>query len=284
MRSRAYLLASWLIGSFGLGTGTARATLQVASSPAGEPTAGPSAEELFTRAARVQAGQLSVDEPEVSLHVRMMIELQDDKGTLIQLHVERKFLPPAFLWTRIQDGMSRNDVITGFDGEQGWTRSGDTTTLLDGPEFAEDRRQLDHDIEETRLFSRLFFLGKLRPLIAELKRLPDEEGFGHRAYVLSCRGTFSPPQSESDEPVELTLWIDQETAYLMGARVRYLDSNRPTLQLCFTQHRAEKESGVIIPGKIELYYGDQKQPASTIYPGSIQFGAPLTRKDFLTQR
>jgi len=247
-----------------------------------------SARELLERAADVQ-GWPACSPPQApkegeafSLHVEMLLEHRDDKGNDVQLEVERRFLEPSFLWTRLRDIFTGTETFEGFDGTAAWYRRKDRTTLLEGPEFAEDRLRLVREIDETRLLGRLFFLKNLLREIQHLQRLSDEQRAGRAVAMIAGDGRHAR-SGEEPQLVALRLAVELQSHHLVEATITRPELQEPPLRLVFSQHFRGKD-GVLHPGRIELFRGDEKKPSQTIYVGRIQFGSALKPADFAPPR
>lgn len=239
------------------------------------------APEILSRAAAKQIGKASVPAgAELALHADMLIRFRDDNGKDVQLVVERKFLSPYYIWTRMEDGFSNSSTFEGFDGKLGWYKKDGAVQHYDRAEFETARRKLQRDIEETVLFSQVFFLGHLQQQLQDLKRLDDEEGHGLVAYVLEGEGSFQPPLVEAEkQDVLIRLWVDQASHHFMGARVDYRSTDQPTVTFCFTRHSAN-DQGVSIPRRMEIYYDKDSTPRSQIFVNRINFHARLKATEF----
>ena len=260
----------------------AMAALVTISTTAGAQAGGSelTANQIFDRAAKAQAGDITSTPSELSLQAQMLIRTIAQNGQDVQIQVQRKFLSPAYIWTRMDDDFSGSFTYSGFDGERGWYRKEGRTIYYDGAEFDADRKRLQRDIEDTALFARVFLLHNLRAELRDLRRLEDETGHGLTAYVLEGSGNLQPAiKNAAAETVNVKLWIDQAAGnQFLGARVTFANSPRPPLQICFTRHRIQ--NGVTIPGHIEIYENDASKPSTIITVDSIDFRAKLSKQDF----
>jgi hypothetical protein len=237
------------------------------------------AAEILERAAQVQ-GRVSADpDRPLSLHVRMTVQARDEKGNDVMLQAERKFLPPARIWTRVDEDLSGVVTVRAFDGETAWYRSNqnEQTVELVGPDFQSDRRMLRDDIDLMNLLTDVFFLDRLAGELVDLRRAPDDSGHGKSAYVLVGRGTH-PSQGE-ELPVTLRLWIEKGTFRLYGARIEYDAADRPDLQLCFWDLE-RNANGILVPHTIKIFRDDDDRPSAELFVSEIDFDAGLGAEDF----
>lgn len=235
---------------------------------------------ILARAAKAQSKNGSPADEDLALEAALLIQTRNPDGQDVTLEVKRAFLSPYYIKTRVRDGFSGTETVVGFDGELGWYSKAGKVQLLEGPDFENDRRRLQQDIETTSLFVNMFFLSSLQKKLTDLERLPDESGFGMTAYVLGGKGDYQPPDPGSPkEKVLLKLWIDQASQKFLGARVTFADPTKRPMQFCFTAHETDK-NGITLPGRIEVFYGSDDKPTTSISVIEINFSTKLTPESF----
>lgn len=240
----------------------------------------PSVESILSRAAAAQqAGEYASGVKD--LHVHLYLQVRDpDKGR-VEFDIERKYRAPDRLWTRLEDsalsGVSQQD---GFDGKLAWNldEKTDEVVKFEGPEFRADRNRIQQDLKTMGRLVKFFFLENLVGEIREVERLPDgsSEDGSLRSFVISGLGDLG---EEAGGTKRITVWIDQRTHYLLGARVEPVDEGKSedaegaeattshrkqdVTQFCFWHHRPTPQ-GIVVPGSVKIYVNDEPQPSQEI--------------------
>ncbi|MFH0944616.1 MAG: hypothetical protein V2A76_05405 [Planctomycetota bacterium] len=217
------------------------------------------AETILAQAAKAQqAGDLARDVRSVELS--LYIQIRDKEGARIELDVERKFQLPNMLWTRISNkDLSSSVQQTGFDGKVAWNleEKRGKAILLEGPDYKQDRTEIQNDLESMRKLIDFFFLENLRKKLHDLERLPDSasESDDIRCWVVKARGDLDV---RSGGPATVTFWIEQESYRLLGARLVPDDQPETSEQFCFWHH-AKTPQGMVLPGSVTIYRNGEEQ-------------------------
>ncbi len=250
------------------------------------------ASQILDRAIAAQGLPKDVDpaaELPLALHALVNLQFTTDRGDLLSVDAERKFLAPkdgpALVWTRVVPTAKRDEeTILAFNGQRPWLWSkaaaglGHGVRWLDEPGGEQDRKQLEDDLDTTALLTRSFLLRNLPTQWKEPRRLSDVSGFGVTAWVIEGKAEIE--RDGAKKSVLLRLYVEQTKAWLMGARV--LVEGEPAQQICFTRH--ETVDGVVVPGKIEIYVADEPKPRQTLYVRSLKLAPKLTPADFQPPR
>jgi hypothetical protein len=250
---------------------------------------GPTASEILQKAIEAQGlppvKDAAADVPP-ALYAKVYLEYTSDKGDRISVDVERKYLAQkdgsGLIWTRVVPTSDKSaETIVGFDGKRPWLWSkqaaaanGKGLRWLDEPGSETDLKQLEEDLASTALLTKSFLLRNLPSQLTDLTRLDDVSRDGLTAWVIE--GKAEVVQDGQKKPTRLRLYVEQKTAWLYGARVMIEDAN--PLQICLWKH--EKVDGVVIPGKIELYWNDAKEPAQIFRVDKLKLAPALKPEEF----
>ena len=262
---------------------TALVLAAAAAAPAQETPAAPTAGEILARAIAAQGlppGRDPAADLPLALRAKVNLQYTSEQGDVISVDAERRFLGgsggPDRIWTRAVPTADReSETIVAFDGETPWLWSRKAgLRRLDQPGGENDRRQLQHDLETTALLTRAFLLRNLPAQLEDLRRLEDVSAWGHTAWVIE--GSARIDRGGEPRRVALRLYVDQANGWLLGARVS-VEREEP-LQICLTKH--ERVDGVVVPGRIELYWNDEPEPRQTFYVSKLELAPKLRPEEF----
>src|SRR5262249_39937761 len=141
--------------------------------------------------------------------------------------------------------------------------------------------QLKRDVEMTSALARAFMLKKLSNEIVALRALPDQKDGGRIDAVIEGDGRTKIDGKERG--VVMRLWVDRATSQLVAARVT-IEGDDP-LQIVFSGQ--EREKGVEIPRKIEIFRLDPRRPDRpgekpelTLFVEELDLAPTLKDEDF----
>lgn len=236
----------------------------------------PTAEAILERAAEVQGMPAADPSAPLSLVAEMTVQFQKD-GSEVWVDAKRRFLAPNFIWTELTEQLSGTRTIQAFDGARAWLKSNKEPGIrfLEGPEYQADRDRLREDVDNTQFFAEVFFLGKLKARLKNLRRLQDVEALGKQAYLIE--GDAERGQGNAQEEVILRLWIEKESYYLYGARL--VAPEPPVIEICFWDHQRNAH-GVLVPKEVKIHYDGAAEPREVLRGLRVDFQAALKPEDF----
>jgi hypothetical protein len=285
-RARRRVVASALLALAGGGLAGAAALsctlappLQAQSAPApAQPPAGPTAEEILARAIARQGVPKGVDvaaATPLELSARTNLQFRDDKGNDVVLDAERRFLAPDRIWTQLTDKATGTVTQSGYDGKFPWFYGAPKgVRRLDGPDNANDLKQLTSDVEITSALARALLLARLQRELKDLKRL-DDATHGD-AKLLVVEGDAQVDMNQKKTPTRLRLQLAEKDAQLLGVRVAFEGSD--PLQMWFSRH--EVAGGFEFPHKIEVFREGSAQPQLKIFVSALDLAPHFTDADF----
>ena len=231
-------------------------------------------------AAHFQRGDTPRAAP-ASLHGLFNVSAEDAKGNLIKAEVERWYTrSPERLLTR------RTEELTGISSSVGsiadvvWfrdDRKGSVVIYSDDPEtFDADLELQREQLRLTRLLLDACVLDALRPRLADVRaqghgEVTDVDGGVHAVTLVDATAPdefFAPPPgaappSLGDAPPRLSLrfGIGTDDGALWSLRVQALQRpDLPPMRLVFALHGPTR-GGLNVPGNIQMFRGDETQPA-----------------------
>ncbi|MBM4013557.1 MAG: hypothetical protein FJ293_01140 [Planctomycetes bacterium] len=89
-------------------------------------------------------------------------------------------------------------------------------------------------------------------------------------------GTVELPRDGKQVAARLRLWIEAKTQRLLGARL--MVAGEKPLQICFTRH--QRNDGLDVPRKIEIYVDDAKEPEQVLWVANLSVTPQFTDADF----
>jgi hypothetical protein len=205
--------------------------------------------------------------------------------------VERRFTDEGKIWTRVLESVSNSDREQGFDGKSYWLWDAKLKRIdLTGAEHQADRKKIEQDIDQMRLLMKVFFIRNLEPQLKNVQRLEDESREGLTSYVLEGDSTLT--QGGKETPVKVRLWFlksrdgkstEAPVPYdLLGVRVTRADGSPPDT-LSFWNHE-KTEQNVIMPGKIKIFRGSEKDPSTELAIDRLSFNVKLEPAAFAPSR
>jgi len=246
--------------------------------PESKPPAGPTAEEILARAIARQGVPKGVDPAAATplvLFAKTNLQFRDDKGNDVVVDAERRFLAPDRIWTQLTDKATGTVTQSGFDGKFPWFYSASSgVRRLDGPDNANDLKQLASDVEITSALARALLLARLQRELKELKRLDDATRGDVKLLVVE--GDAVVDMNQKKTPTRLRLQLAEKDAQLLGVRVVF--EGRDPLQMWFSRH--EVAGGFEFPHKIEVFREGAAQPQLKIFVSALDLAPHLTDADF----
>jgi hypothetical protein len=223
----------------------------------------------------------------LALHAKANLQFETAEGHRISIDAERRFLAPKdgprMVWTRAVSTFDKKETQMGFDGRKPWFWSKESgVRWLTEPGTENDRANVEEDLETSELLARSFLLENLKSELKELRRLDDVARDGLTAWVVEGDAEVDRNEvngangAKTKRKLKLRLYVEQKSHFVFGARVAV--EGETALQICFTQH--EKSNGVVVPGKIEIYRGDDPKPWQTLRVSELDLAPKLTAKDF----
>jgi hypothetical protein len=146
------------------------------------------------------------------------LQFRDDKGNDVVLDAERRFLAPDRIWTQLTDKATGTVTQSGYDGKFPWFYGAPKgVRRLDGPDNANDLKQLTSDVEITSALARALLLARLQRELKDLKRLDDATRGD--AKLLVVEGDAQVDMNQKKTPTRLRLQVAEKDAQLLGVRV-----------------------------------------------------------------
>ncbi|HET6165033.1 MAG TPA: hypothetical protein VFG37_15290 [Planctomycetota bacterium] len=239
---------------------------------------GPTAAEILARAIARQGVPKGVDPAAATplvLFAKTNLQFRDDKGNDVVLDAERRFLAPDRIWTQLTDKATGTVTQSGYDGKFPWFYGAPKgVRRLDGPDNANDLKQLTSDVEITSALARALLLARLQRELKDLKRL-DDATHGD-AKLLVVEGDAQVDMNQKKTPTRLRLQLAEKDAQLLGVRVAF--EGRDPLQMWFSRH--EVAGGFEFPHKIEVFREGSAQPQLKIFVSALDLAPHFTDADF----